>query len=233
MSRLLLLSLGPDSGSSFDCSDCSGRRLTACLCAVCRPSFFVCVLWGVWAGAIAALTEIVLSSGLRVVLKPTDFLDDDLQFSAYAWQGISQLPEERLIRGRLARTVAEELGWAGIPREDLLDLLAGLRLSANPSIGAYNRSVSGDCSPTDLVPLLQLARRLFSCTVKIDEDAMDRCGNRFSRSLFAFCFSFPSVYPEPASVRGLFWLHFPGGNWLKVCAFPFLPQARHTPCGAP
>ena len=121
-----------------------------------------------------ALTELVLSSGLRVLLKATDFLDDDLQFSAFAWQGISQLPGEELVRGRLARTVAEELGWAGIPREDLLDLLAGLRLSATPSIGAYNRSISGDCSPTDLVPLLQLARRLFSCGVVIDEDAMER-----------------------------------------------------------
>ena len=33
-----------------------------------------------------ALTELVLSSGLRVLLKATDFLDDDLQFSAFALQ---------------------------------------------------------------------------------------------------------------------------------------------------
>lgn len=116
----------------------------------------------------------VLDSGIRIVLKATDFLDGDLSFSAFAWQGLSQLPPDQLMGGRLSLTVAEELGWAGIPREQLLDLLAGLKLSTNPSIGAYNRSVSGDCSPSDLEPLLQLVHRLFTQHVTIDDDAMDR-----------------------------------------------------------
>ena len=120
------------------------------------------------------LTEVVLDSGIRIVLKATDFLDDDLSFSAFAWQGLSQLPPDRLMGGRLSMTVAEELGWAGIPRTELLDLLAGLKLSANPSVGAYSRSVTGDCSPSDLEPLLQLVHRLFTQHVTIDDDAMDR-----------------------------------------------------------
>ena len=118
------------------------------------------------------MTDVCLDSGLRIILKPTDFLDDDIQFSAFAWTGISQAPQERLMHGRLARSVADELGWAGIPREELLDLLAGLRLSASPSIGAYSRGIAGDCSPTDLESLLQLAHRLFTSQVNVDMERL-------------------------------------------------------------
>ena len=118
------------------------------------------------------VTDVCLDSGLRIILKPTDFLDDDIQFSAFAWTGISQAPQERLMHGRLARSVADELGWAGIPREELLDLLAGLRLSASPSIGAYSRGIAGDCSPTDLESLLQLAHRLFTSQVNVDMERL-------------------------------------------------------------
>ena len=118
------------------------------------------------------VTDVCLDSGLRIILKPTDFLDDDIQFSAFAWTGISQAPQELLMHARLARSVADELGWAGIPREELLDLLAGLRLSASPSIGAYSRGIAGDCSPTDLESLLQLAYRLFTSQVNVDMERL-------------------------------------------------------------
>ena len=65
------------------------------------------------------VTDVCLDSGLRIILKPTDFLDDDIQFSAFAWTGISQAPQERLMHGRLARSVADELGWAGVAANEL------------------------------------------------------------------------------------------------------------------
>jgi hypothetical protein len=114
------------------------------------------------------VTDVTLSNGLRVLLKVTDFLDDDISFSASSWTGLSNLETSQQMAGKLARPIADELGWAGIPREELLDLLAGLRISVSPSISAYHRGVGGNCSPSDLEKMLQLMHRLFTCKVRPD-----------------------------------------------------------------
>ena len=55
-----------------------------------------------------------------MLLKHTDFLDDDIQYSGWAWGGKSQLDSADVMQGRAAKSLADELGFAGIPRDELV-----------------------------------------------------------------------------------------------------------------
>lgn len=53
-------------------------------------------------------------------------------------------------------TIAGEIGVFGHRPSVLADMLAGKRAEVGTSLGAYMRSFSGDCSPSDLETALQV-----------------------------------------------------------------------------
>ncbi|XP_024516679.1 zinc protease PQQL-like [Selaginella moellendorffii] len=115
-------------------------------------------------------TELVLSNGLRVCYKPTDFLDDQIVFSGFAYGGLSQVPEKDFLTCSMGSTIAGEIGVFGHKPSVLMDILAGKRAEVGTKIGAYMRSFSGDCSPTDLEIALQLIYQLFVTSVHPGND---------------------------------------------------------------
>lgn len=56
----------------------------------------------------------------------------------------------------MGSTIAGEVGAFGHKPSVLLDLLAGKRAEVGTKVGAYMRTFSGDCSPTDLDAALQV-----------------------------------------------------------------------------
>ena len=114
------------------------------------------------------MDEFVLSNGMTVCVKATHFLDDDVQFDAFAWGGLSDLSDELRISGRMAGTLAAELGQFGVRPQEYADLMAGKRVTLTPSIHAYRRTFGGDCSPADLGTCMQLIHALFATTVRPD-----------------------------------------------------------------
>ena len=105
-------------------------------------------------------TELVLSNGMRLVCKRTRFLDDELQIKAFAYGGLSELRQEDkdlLLSCRLAPSVAAELGAVGVAPAELLDMMAGKRVSLEMDIGSYTRAFAGECSPNDMEAMMQSA----------------------------------------------------------------------------
>lgn len=51
-----------------------------------------------------------------------------------------------------------------------MDMLAGKRAEVGTKLGAYMRTFSGDCSPSDLETALQLVYQLFTTTVEPGEE---------------------------------------------------------------
>ncbi|KAJ9547899.1 hypothetical protein OSB04_020442 [Centaurea solstitialis] len=94
-------------------------------------------------------TELILSNGIRVCYKCTDFLEDQVLFTGYAYGGLSELPESEYISCSMGSTVAGEIGVFGYRPSVLLDMLAGKRAEIGTKLGAYMRTFYGDCSPTD------------------------------------------------------------------------------------
>lgn len=110
-------------------------------------------------------TELVLSNGMRICYKCTDFLDDQVIFSGFAYGGLSELSETDYLSCSMGTTIAGEIGVFGYKPSVLTDMLAGKRAEVGTKVGAYMRTFSGDCSPSDLETALQLVYQLFLTSV--------------------------------------------------------------------
>lgn len=110
-------------------------------------------------------TELILSNGMRVCYKCTDFLDDQVLFSGFSYGGLSEVSESDFLSCSMGSTIAGEIGVFGHKPSMLLDMLAGKRAEVGMKVGAYMRTFSGDCSPSDLETALQLVYQLFVTNV--------------------------------------------------------------------
>ncbi|XP_062090970.1 zinc protease PQQL-like isoform X2 [Humulus lupulus] len=115
-------------------------------------------------------TELILSNGMRVCYKCTDFLDDQVMFTGFSYGGLSELPETNYFSCSMGSTIAGEIGVYGYRPSMLMDMLAGKRAEVGNKIGAYMRTFSGDCSPSDLETALQLVYQLFTTNVAPGEE---------------------------------------------------------------
>ncbi|KAL1364192.1 hypothetical protein HN51_012358 [Arachis hypogaea] len=114
--------------------------------------------------------ELFLSNGMRICYKCTDFLDDQVIFTGYSYGGLSELPESEYFSCSMGATIAGEIGVFGYRPSILMDMLAGKRAEVGTKIGAYMRTFSGDCSPTDLETALQLVYQLFTTNLTPGEE---------------------------------------------------------------
>ncbi|XP_054811464.1 zinc protease PQQL-like isoform X1 [Prosopis cineraria] len=115
-------------------------------------------------------TELVLSNGMRVCYKGTDFLDDQVIFTGFSYGGLSELPESEYFSCSMGPTIAGEIGVFGYRPSVLMDMLAGKRAEVGTKVGAYMRTFSGDCSPSDLETALQLVYQLFTTNLTPGEE---------------------------------------------------------------
>jgi zinc protease len=116
------------------------------------------------------VTEWVLSNGARVVLKPTDFKNDQLLFGAFSPGGLSVAPDEDVPSARIAADVIFESGVGGFSRTDLEKKLAGKVVEVSPWIDDLYEGVKGSATPEDLETMFQLVYLYFTQPGK-DEEA--------------------------------------------------------------
>ena len=97
-----------------------------------------------------------LSNGARVVLKATDFKDDEILFAATSRGGLSLLPDSAYRYGQTA-TAAVQLGGVGeLSLTDLQKRLTGKAASVGSSVGEYSEGMNGFAAPRDVETLFQL-----------------------------------------------------------------------------
>ncbi len=97
-----------------------------------------------------------LSNGARVILKPTDFKEDEILLRASSPGGTSLASDADYIA---ASTAAEVVSAGGLDRFSVVDLqkkLSGKAVSLSPDIGPLYEGLSGSASPEDLVTLFEL-----------------------------------------------------------------------------
>lgn len=116
------------------------------------------------------VTELILSNGMRVCYKCTDFLDDQVLITGFSYGGLSELSESDYFSCSMSSTIAGEIGIFGHKPSVLMDMLAGKRAEVGTKIGPYIRTFSADCSPADLETALQLVYQLFITNVEPKEE---------------------------------------------------------------
>ncbi len=97
-----------------------------------------------------------LSNGVRVVLKPTDFKDDQVLFRAFSPGGSSLSPDSDFIAATTASAVVDAGGVGDFSAVDLQKKLAGKAASVTPYISTLEEGLSGGGSPKDLDTLFPL-----------------------------------------------------------------------------
>ncbi len=97
-----------------------------------------------------------LSNGARVLIKATDFKNDQILMSAFSEGGHSLVADDEFISAATATMLIGESGIGPFNSVELDKKLAGSTLRLSPSINAYSESISGSVSPDDVEDFFKL-----------------------------------------------------------------------------
>ncbi len=111
-------------------------------------------------------TEWTLSNGARVVLKPTTFKNDDIQFSAISWGGTSVYSDSDYINAINAATIASVGGMGNLDMQSLQKVMAGKNFYVAPGITNYMQGLNGSSTSKDLETALQMLHGYFTASRK-------------------------------------------------------------------
>jgi len=110
----------------------------------------------------AGITEWKLANGVRVVLKPTNFKEDEILLRATSPGGISLATDENLVPANTADDVVSSGGVDGFSAVELQKKLAGKAVSLTPTIGELEEGFTGSASPQDEEILFQMIYLMFT-----------------------------------------------------------------------
>ncbi len=108
------------------------------------------------------LEEWELPNGLTVVLKPTDFKNDEILMTAFSPGGHSLYSEEDYFSTGAAARLVDLGGLGAFNLTSLQKKLAGKNVSAGPYIDELYEGINGNCAPEDLETLLKLTYLYFT-----------------------------------------------------------------------
>lgn len=101
-------------------------------------------------------TNWVLSNGIKVILKKTDFKDDQVTMSAVSKGGIAQFPDKDILNASVINDVAGLGGLASFSNDDLSKILVGKSASASVSVSLTTQEIRGWSSVKDMETLFQI-----------------------------------------------------------------------------
>jgi zinc protease len=106
--------------------------------------------------------ELQLGNGLRLVVKTTDFKNDEIRLQGFARGGAASVPLPRLEAAIRVDALAAESGLGDLTAAQLRKLLEGKAAAAAPGVSLFTRSFSGWSTPKDFETMLQLVHLAFT-----------------------------------------------------------------------
>jgi zinc protease len=103
-----------------------------------------------------------LSNGVKVILKKTDFKNDQVVMSATRFGGTSNFDAKDRTSAEFAATVVSQMGVSQFSPVDLRKVLAGKNATVNPRISSTSEGFSGQSSAVDVEAMLQLVNLYFT-----------------------------------------------------------------------
>ena len=134
------------------------------------------------AGDVYGSTKLVLSNGVTVYVKPTDYKADQIMMKGVSFGGTSLFPNEEIINISQLNGVALVGGIGNFSKVDLGKALAGKRATVSSGIGNTTETISGSCSPKDFETMMQLAYLTFTSPRK-DNEAFESYKSRLKAQL--------------------------------------------------
>ena len=174
------------------------------------------------AGAVAAtktvdklgLTELTFANGVKAVLKPTDFKDDEILMSGYSAGGSSLYADADSYSADNATDIINQSGVADFSAVNLQKMLSGKTVAVSPYISTLSEGFRGNAAPKDLETMLQLLHLYFTSPRK-DSVAFQSFIMR-NKMLLQNLMSNPQFYYADQSIRIMTQNHPRGGGFPTI-----------------
>ena len=125
--------------------------------------------------------KLTLSNGAKVVLKKTDYKDNEIRVAGSANVGYSAFQDDP-VNAANASTVWEVSGLAGFTGNDLQKMLAGKQCGVGLTMSPFRHGISGSTTPKDLETMMQLLYLSMTNLTK-DEKAFENLKNTYTTVL--------------------------------------------------
>lgn len=132
-------------------------------------------------GAVQA-KELQLSNGVKVILKPTDFKNDEIQIVAYSPGGTSLYPDADYFSASNASSLVDASGVGQMSNVELTKYLAGKEVSISPYISERYEGISGRTDKEGLKNAFELIYGYFT-EPRLDSDIFQSTMTRAKGSL--------------------------------------------------
>ncbi|MFK7846101.1 MAG: M16 family metallopeptidase [Rhodothermales bacterium] len=128
------------------------------------------------------VTEITLENGARVVMKQTDYKEDEVRFIASSPGGVSLVSDDDYFNASNSSMLVSRSGVGPFDRNEIQKALTGKVVSVSPFIGEFSEGFRGSASPEDLETLFQLLH-LYVTQSRIDSSALTTYQNQMEAYL--------------------------------------------------
>ncbi|MGA2296807.1 MAG: insulinase family protein [FCB group bacterium] len=125
------------------------------------------------------VTEWVLNNGVKVIIKPTNFKNDEVLFDSYSPGGTSLLHDSDFINGSMMTNVIKQSGIGDMNETQLEKRLEGKIVNVTPVISDLWEGIQGECSPEDMETMFQLIYLYFN-EAKVDNEALNAVMSQFA-----------------------------------------------------
>ncbi len=126
--------------------------------------------------------ELTLSNGARVILKKTDYKENEIQFQGLSKGGKNLYGEKDYNNVKYFDDVIGACGLGNFSNAELTKALYGKQASAGIGLGRYYQTVSGSSVPKDIETMMQLVYLNFTAQNK-DMDSYNSLMSNFELSL--------------------------------------------------
>ena len=109
-----------------------------------------------------AITKLELKNGVRILLKPTTFKNDEILMSAYSPGGTSLYNDEDYMSADYSNAIVIESGISKFDKIALQKMLAGNTANVNPYVNELNEGLNGSSNQKDFETMLQLTYLYFT-----------------------------------------------------------------------
>ena len=123
-----------------------------------------------------------LSNGMKVVLKETDYKDDQILMTASSVGGYSQYATQDPLNAKIMNNIITLGGVGNFSTVNLRKVLAGKTASAKPTVSLTSQGFGGNSSIKDFETMLQLVYLYFTAP-RQDQDAFDSFIERMESAL--------------------------------------------------
>ncbi|MCX6352256.1 MAG: insulinase family protein [Bacteroidetes bacterium] len=128
------------------------------------------------------VTEWTLSNGAKVILKPTDYKDNEIILNAFSMGGHSLSTDADMISAMTSADIINYSGLGDFDNTALQKLLTGKTANVSPSIGELMTNLSGESSNEDFETMMQMLYLYFTAP-RNDKEGYDAYTSQMMGSL--------------------------------------------------